>query len=362
MSTNKKQKQFNKKEEFDIRKELEFWNSYSYSEESESKLIERFKKIRNEKISKEEAKIISDNMLRVIPAEKHPVFFLKIYLELPKKECGISGELNETIKQLCKTILEKSNIDPTYFNSIGKAICSSESPESIIAGFIEKVQSTVDKNCYKDADVLAISYIWLVQNCKEYRIFEYWKKIALIEKVFVELLRSEKEKDLRDCILKSIPKAIANKTYRKQFLNSSYLYIEDQKKLRELEKKRSTLESTVGTLLSEKHAQGEKIESLNKKIFELETALSSTRAECEQLQADLVLKGNMLNFEKNRFEQQFISKEKNLMSEVESIIGLEIEGIEEIAYRLPEREQDRILRRIRRIRERIIELGGNDNA
>ena len=358
MNTNKKQSP--NKEEFDIQKELEFWSSYDYGEDSESKLIERFKKIRNEKISKENAKIIADNMVRIIPGEKHPIFFLKIYLELPKKECDISKELNEIIKQLCKTILEQSNIEPAYFNSIGKEICSSETPESIVAEFIEKIQAAATKTTYKDVDVLAIAYIWLVQSCKEYRIFEYWKMTTIIEKVFVELFRSDKEKDLKDCILKSIPKAIANKTYRKQFLNTSYLYIEDQKKLKELCKNKVALEKTVGVLMLENRAQGEKIESLEKKISELETALASTNAEREQLKEEIVLKDNMLKFEKNRFEQQFISKEKNLMSEVENVIGLEIEGIEGIADRLPEKERERILRYIRRIRERITELGGQN--
>ena len=101
-----------------------------------------------------------------------------------------------------------------------------------------------------------------------------------------------------------------------------------------------------------------KIQELNKKASTLEEDLASSSSECVKLKEELELKENMLKFEKNRFEQQFISKEKNLMSEVESVIGLEIEGIEGIADRLPARERERILRYIRRMRERIIELGG----
>ena len=220
MSANKKQ---SPKKDFDIQKEIEFWNAYEFSKDSDSKLIERFKKIRNENISKENAKIISDNMGRIIPSDKQPAFFLKIFLELPKRECEISKELTGTIKNICNAFFEKNNIDITYISSVGKEICSSEKPEEIIAEFINRIRTHVRGEGYKEADILALVYIWLVLSCKEYRIQEHWKTTAIIEKVFVELLRTDKEKDIKDCALKSVPRAIANGTYKKQFLSLSYL-------------------------------------------------------------------------------------------------------------------------------------------
>lgn len=357
MNTNKKQ--INNKEIFDIQKEIEFWNSYCYNEKSDTELITKFKKLFNEKLSNEDLNIIIDNLVRVIPVENKPLFFLKIYLEIPKKVCKVSQGLIEVIKQFCIEFFEKSNFESEYYASIGKSICLSDKPEIIITKFIEKIQLCVTNNdSYNSTDVFAIAYIWLVQNCKEYRTYDIWKTILTIEKSFVELLRTEEEKDIKDCILKSVPKAIANNTYKKKFLNSSYLYIDDRKKLTELEENNTNLKKTIGILISEKAMQSEKIEILNKKKTELETELSSVNAERERLTDELVSEKNMMNFEINRFEQLYISKKKGLMSEVESVIGLEIEGIEEIAYILPERDKERILRRVRRIREQIIEMGG----
>lgn len=355
MNTNKKQ--INNKEIFDIQKEIEFWNSYCYNEKSDTELITKFKKLFNEKLSDEDLNMIIDNLLRIVPIENKPLFFLKIHLEIPKKVCKASQGLIEVIKQFCKAFFEKNNIEYEYYGSIGKSICLSDKPETIISEFVEKIQLCVTNDDYKDVDVFALAYIWLVQSCKEYRTYDIWKIILIIEKSFVELLRTEEEKDIKDCILKSVPKAIANNTYKKKFLNSSYLYIDDRKKLTELEENNTNLRKTIGSLMSEKAIQSEKIEILNKKKAELETELSSVNAECERLKDKLVLKKNMLNFERNRFEQMYINKAKGLMSEVESVIGLELKGIEGIADRLPEKEKERVLHYIHRIRERINKLG-----
>lgn len=68
-----------------------------------------------------------------------------------------------------------------------------------------------------------------------------------------------------------------------------------------------------------------------------------------------------LEYERNKFEQMYNGKVENLMSEVRSIIGLELDSIKGIADRLPEsknleKEQERLLRYIRRIKERITDL------
>ena len=347
----------NLQKEFKLNKVSEILSKYA-NQDVEVKLIERFKKIRSEKIGKEEAKAIFKNMERVVLDENKLLFFLRVFVGLPKKECAITNVFKEEIKIYCKSIFEKNNIDDSYIASIGKEICTSYEPEKDVSKFVDIVQKHLKKPEYTKEDALAIAYIWLVMVCKEYRSYEYWKTIFIIERVFVLRFRTENEKDLKDCAFKSVPKAIANKTYEKQFLNISYLYTDYESKLQELSKKKIALEGTVKSLLSDNKNQCEKIAVLNEKISKLESALENSQSECDKIKDDLVLKDNMLKFEKNKFEQQFINKEKNLMVEVESVIGLEIEGIEGIANRLPEKEQERIMRYIRRIKERITELGG----
>ena len=82
---------------------------------------------------------------------------------------------------------------------------------------------------------------------------------------------------------------------------------------------------------------------------------------CKKLEAELTLAENKVKYERNKYEQMFIGKQTNLMSEVRSIIGLELDGIKGIANRLPQtnnlyNEQKRLLRYIRRIEERIKDL------
>ena len=359
MNKNKKQSQ---EKIFDIVQELEFWNSFNDVKDAESQLLERLKKVRNEKINEKEVKVISSNIERIIPERRKPIFFLRLFLELPKRECAISRGLNKIIKNYCQITFEKLGFDTSYINSIGKEIFSSENPEKLIFEFIDTTLKNFKKSEYNKEDALAVAYIWLVLSCKEYRSCECWKDIIVIERVFVLNFRSEKDNDIRDCVSKSIPKAIANKMYKKQFLNISYLYTDYEENIKTLSEKKNALENTVKNLVAENKVQCENIASMNSKISELEAELEKVQAECASTKEELVRKDNLVKFEKNKYEQQFIGKEKNLMAEVESVIGLEIEGIEGIANRLPDKERERILRYIRRIKERITELGGQNNA
>lgn len=82
---------------------------------------------------------------------------------------------------------------------------------------------------------------------------------------------------------------------------------------------------------------------------------------CKKLGAELTLAKNRIEHERIKHEQMFKGKQANLISEVRSIIGLELDGIKGIADRLPEsknleKEQERLFRYIRRIEERITDL------
>ena len=82
---------------------------------------------------------------------------------------------------------------------------------------------------------------------------------------------------------------------------------------------------------------------------------------CKQLEAELTLAENKTKYERNKYKQMFISEQANLISKVRSIIGLELDGIKEITNRLSQsnnldKEQERLLRYIRRIEERIKDL------
>ena len=343
---------------FDIQTELDFWNTLEEAEDSESQVVERFKKVRHEEISSEDARTIIGHIYRLIPEKSKPRFFLRLLPEIPKKDCNISREINTRIKNYCKGVFQTHNMDTQCVDSIGKEVCVSSAPEQTISDFIDNVQHALSKSDYDSVDKIAFSYIWLVMSCKEYRSYEPWKLILSIEKVFVKRFRTEKASDIKDCVLKSIPKAIANKTYEKQFLNVSYLYLDYETQINELHEQKLALENTVQLLLENKTENLDTISTLNGHVKELESQLSAAKEQCEKLSKELVLSENMLQFEKNRYEQQFVSKEKNLMSEVESIIGLEIEGIESVAAHLPEKEQARIMRYVRRIRDRITALGG----
>jgi hypothetical protein len=64
----------------------------------------------------------------------------------------------------------------------------------------------------------------------------------------------------------------------------------------------------------------------------------------------------MLEYERNKYEYMFLSRQENLMSKVKNLIGIEIENIEIIAEHIPEKDRERIQKCIQRMWKQIAKL------
>lgn len=348
------------KKEVNIEEELAFWASYQYEKDADSKLFERFKKIKNAMLVNKEAQIVFDNMKRILPKEEQPVFFLKVCLELPKKECEFSRVIREGVKKLCEDIFSENHFDVNRFNCIGKEIWCSSNPEIIITAFIKDVKERLNNKGYSKENILALEYIWLVSSCKSYHLDGSWKIIKVIEKVFVELFVTKKETEIKNCVEKAVPKAIVSTACEKQFLQISYLYADDEIKLKEFEERIKNLENETNRLLLKIKGQQEENKLLKNEILELKDSLETSKNEREELKKELSLKANMLEYKENEFEHKFVSKQENLLSEVKNLIGNEIENIETIAERIPEKDGERLKKCIQRMWKQIAKLGGEE--
>jgi uncharacterized iron-regulated protein len=74
---------------------------------------------------------------------------------------------------------------------------------------------------------------------------------------------------------------------------------------------------------------------------------------CEQLEQEVARLKALNDYNKNCYEQQYNSLVNNLEDIIRKNIGLNLEGLAEIAEHVPEKERTRILRHIECIEKRI---------
>ena len=337
--------------------ELVFWTSFEYEENCEKLLLERFEKIRNEELSAKNSHAIADEIIRIIPENKLPIFLLKLYIELPKKDCSITIVLKNEILTFCRKTFVAAGIDENTINTIGKTACVNKNAEESIKAFINDGMKKLNLIEVSKNSAMSVLYLWLIIQSKEFSQIEFVKAGTIIDKCFVELFRTKK--DMRDFVSNKVPKAISNERYEKEFLGLSYLYLDSCEKMAEITQKNDELTFAINQLSDKKGECDKTISELKETKLLLEEKIVSMNKEIENLKEKLVSTENLLKYEKNKYEQQYVTKASSLLDELEEHIGIELQGIEDVAERLPDREREKILRKIKKIRDKAGSYGGD---
>lgn len=361
---NNKKNTKTKVQKFDSEKELKFWEEFQYKKDEEKKILDRLIKIRCEDLQKNVVINIADQLEKKIPLNNQPLFFLKLYIELPKKDCSFSTEFRERIAQKCKRFLKEAKIEENEIDAIGQNICvgkyGAECISKILVEWKEKLIQSEFVDCeseLKDCNALSILYMHIVLNCKEYSSMAFYDNLFLLEKCFVETFRSSKKR-VNDCIGNCVPKAISKNTFQNAFFDLSFLYHDINSEIEERDKIIKNLTDIKNHLVSECSLKNSEIQSNYQEISLLKNDLESSKVKIEQLEKELVSKSNLLEYEKNKYSEQYNTKARNLLEELEQNIGIELQGIVDVAERLPDREKEKILKQIRKIKEKAGNIGG----
>lgn len=354
-----KDKKTTKKEfqKFEIEKELEFWGAYKYKKDAEKILLERLIKIKSEDFKRPEVEEIATQLERVIPKDKFPLFCLKLYIELPKKDCAFSSVFKNKFVNVSRSYLLDSGIENTEIEDIGKNICCGKYQEKELSKNLLNWKEKLTSTNLSSEVALAILYLYIIMGCEAYSPSRFDDNSFVIEKCFVETFRST-EKRVKEYVCKYVPKAIIKRNFESSFYELSFLYhdINDEIETRDKRIKNLTLEKNKLTAACA--SKNITIESKSQEISQLQEALMATKMKVEQLEKELVSKDKMLEYERNKYSEQYNTKAGNLLEELEQNIGIELQGIEDVAERLPEREREKILRKIKKIRDKAGKMGG----
>lgn len=214
----------------------------------------------------------------------------------------------------------------------------------------------------QDSFILIISILKLVHNSGN-RMYKD-KTILNIERELVEFFYKKynhnSDVKIENYVAGDIMgQQIKDETFVKNLIKYVYLY-------NGLSEKNELLEIANQNLIEDKNSLSYKIanmniiiESLNEQLIDKDNQILAINNELSQAHDDRNKAENRLSFEKNKYEQGFLSMQANLLDSLKSDLQLEIEGIENIIELLPDEKKAKILRRLRRIEKVIDErLGG----
>lgn len=208
-------------------------------------------------------------------------------------------------------------------------------------------------------DLFPSLYIFLVSSVKNSFRYEPKRTEALLdmERAFVEEAISINEKEMKYAICHNIPQLMARGQYKKGIASMCYLYYDFKPICNAQEStinQKNKIIADLNTSVDEKNTQ----------IRELKILCSELSEDKEKLTKELLKKADekeqaedRLEFETNRIERQYQSQNQGLAKKYNNILGLEIDGIEDIIPFLPENAQSAVQERVDRMRQVIKEIG-----
>lgn len=202
--------------------------------------------------------------------------------------------------------------------------------------------------CLKAELIGYIYMLLLIATRKQYPIYETQQSIIKkIERIIFSTFAEKKVNNIYH--VKSIKDSLIGGNFTDDFKQLIYLYEGLDKKIEQLENDNKIFEDTINNKLNEIKQCRESVEEIksellskNQIIEEMKIQLGEYEYKIKKLEVDD-------EYNRNLYEQNFLSEKKKLMKRLNDELKLETEGLETVAQRLSDVDRERIERRIRRI-------------
>ncbi len=289
----------------------------------------------------------------------------KAYVLIKQQSCSIPF-IQTYILSKCIDKLKSYNC-PITAESIDKdfdeLMHNEETEADSIRAFIREIvkkNNNLEINKLGKSDVLSLLYLFLAISIEATIRLDTKQKAMFIEmeRTFVEEAISLPGKDLKSLTCSVIPEYLAKGKMDKSFSSMCYLYYDFKLESQELQKKVSKqlgeitqLKETIDKKDAVLSSSKERIESLIEVNRQLNDAVQTANNEKEEAE-------DRLEYETNRIELQYRSQNQGLAKKYKDILGLEIDGIEDIVPFLPDDARDAVQERVDRMRKIIAEIGG----
>ncbi len=322
--------------------------------------VELYLKMQKQKSTPDDLIVLLNKICTSFPESEMKVL-LHIFADMNSK--GISNQhifayiLNECIEKLNIIGYEKS--DMTDFDEI--IHLKDSVPESLSYFFecVDNKNKSVKEGKEKNNDIKIVSYLYLsiliINNQKS--LSNSVILFVMMERAFIEHYLISPEKSAEKSVGQCVPRALLSNNYSSDLASLYYLYSDYKKNCKDLKKENDELKYENTKIKDTLNINKKKIEDLNSEIDALNTEISHEKNKAEEYETERQNAEDRLKFENNRFEMQTKSIKEGIAGKYKNILGLELEGIEDILDYVSEQARDAIQERLDRMRNIMDEMG-----
>jgi hypothetical protein len=225
----------------------------------------------------------------------------------------------------------------------------------VIRPILEKATSISCNSCSKE-EVASLLYIFTIySNLRNRNIDE----ISLIlEREIAEYVSQHNKKTLNKLISLEVPKILTAKNSSSQLKKMTYLYYDSNTIMTKLIAEKTDVYKKNIDLRENLIQADQAIIDFRNKSSQYERHLLQLEKVIEDLKTENKIMQDRLEFDKNRYEQQYINMKNALSYSLKKSLDLEILGIEDSIHNLPEKEKSMIHRRLTNIYKITNDIGG----
>ncbi len=331
-------------------------NKLQFTEKSEKqdmiKLVNSFCSVQNNKeITDEEIKQlfktscdkVNDKLLINFIVEVLPRFY---YKDNYKYSLLILG--------LIKTVAQNYFNDVLDINIINELISKILEVDGIerLKNYLKSVLKSNDKDFQDKVILLFILFIIRTKEIQKYRFKDF---VIGIERAFVETYAIQDKNDIFD--LRGIFKSFGERKFEKKFSQMSFIYNDVVVSYNDTLSKNIEFQNIIFNRNDKIEELSISLNNAEKKINLLTQELESEKKINEKTRIDLQGAYNKNEFNENMYEQQYRTLKKSLIEKLKKDLGLEIQGIDDIAENLTEAQRLKIQRRIDNIYKILQKIG-----
>ena len=256
---------------------------------------------------------------------------------------------------LIKSFIEPIISQAIEINELNHLISNIASQEC--SGKIKQLWETIDESINENnsAKILSLWYLYLIIKVKEIYRSDFQKILNVALRSFLSFFG--KEDKLDPLCVKELKGFDGKEKYIHKFFNLTFLFEGTDVEINELKTTITENREIISAKIYEIKQLNSEVETLQKLVADKTETIENNLKEIEQLKQDVSKSDNRNDYDRNLYEQKFISLKRNLVEKLKKDLRLEIEGLEDIAETLTDIQREKIQRRIARIDKILQKVG-----
>lgn len=283
-------------------------------------------------------------------------FLLKMFIETVKmrkqksslyvKE--ISIVFNKKLNDISKIKIKELDISDEFFERFDFIQPNDfENDPYYFKNLVSEIFQTQKSKSKSREEVESLLYVYIMSL--KYKEKDFAGLSLRLERALTEDLSQQNIKSIEKHLWSDIPKILVSKKPRPQLEKLSFLYFGQNDQITKLYLKTNYLQKSLDEAQDNLNEANKQIKLLLGEKEYLEKTKIINQEKISVLQKDNLDNQNRLDFEKNKFEMQFINSKDEFISHLKKRLKLEVQGMEDIVQNYSDKEKTMLNRRINNI-------------